>query len=85
MKKAKRISAIIGIALLVSLYLLTLLSAIFGNKYTNGLFLASLFSSFFIPVTIYALMLIYRIIHKTTDIFSPNYTEKEPDPSDDIE
>jgi len=79
MNKTKRISAIIGIILLVALYLLTLISAIIGNKYTNGLFLACLFSSFFIPVTIYAIMLIYRLTHKTNDVFSPSSNEVDED------
>jgi len=76
MNKMKRITALIGIILLVALYLLTLFSAIFGSKYTNGLFFACLFSSFFIPVTIYAIMLIYRLMHKTTDVFSPSDSEE---------
>ncbi len=76
MKKSKRISAIIGIILLVSLYLCTLFSAIFGSPYANGLFLACIFSTFFIPVMIYAMMLIYRIVHKTKDVFSPDHLEE---------
>ncbi len=84
MNKTKRITAIIGIVLLVAIYLLTLISAIFGSKYTNGLFFSSLFASFFVPVTIYAIMLIYRLVHKTKDVFSPNSTgEKEEDITED--
>lgn len=83
MNKTKRVTAIIGIVLLVAIYLLTLISAIFGSQYTNGLFFASLFASFFIPVTVYAIMLIYRIVHKTKDVFSPDFTsEKEEKPTE---
>ena len=77
MNKTKRIAAMIGIILLGALYLLTFISSFFSNKYTNGLFLACLFSTFFIPVTIYAFMLIYRLVHKTDDVFSPKTKIKE--------
>ena len=83
MHKAKRIFAIIGIIFLISLYLITLFSAIFGSEHTNGLFYASLFSTFFIPVMIYAIMLIYRIIHKSKDVFSPDIAPHQEDETSD--
>lgn len=64
MNKFKRIAAIIGIVLIVSMYLITLVSAFLINKYTNQLFLASLFCTFAVPVLIYMYMLIYKLIHK---------------------
>lgn len=85
MNKIKRIAAMIGIILLGALYLLTFISSLFANNFTNGLFLASLFSTFFIPVSIYAFMLIYRLVHKTNDIFSPNTKIKKKEEDQDKE
>lgn len=67
MKKVKQIAAIIGIALIAAMYLVTLISACFITKYTNALFLASLFSTFAVPVFIYAFMLIYKLVHKNNN------------------
>ncbi len=74
--KLKRIAAIIGIILIVAMYLITLISAIFVTKYTNGLFLASLFSTFAVPVFIYAYMLIYRLVHKKENTVKINNITK---------
>lgn len=64
MKKLKRILALIGVILLAGLYIITLLSALFATPYSAGLFKACLFSTVFIPVMIYAILLIYRILKK---------------------
>lgn len=64
MKKAKKIAAIIGIVLIVTMYVFTLLSAFLIKQYTNALFTASLFSTFAVPVFIYACMLIYKLVNK---------------------
>jgi uncharacterized BrkB/YihY/UPF0761 family membrane protein len=64
MKKVKRIAAIIGIVIIASLYLVTFITSFFSSEYTHGLFLASVYSTFVIPVLIYAFMMIYRLFHK---------------------
>ena len=64
MKKIQRILAFIGVILLVGLYLLTFVSAVFSTPYSAGLFKASLFSTVFIPIIIYAILLIYRVLKK---------------------
>lgn len=64
MKKVKRVAALIGVIFLVSLYLLTFISSFFTTKYTNGLFMACIFSTFAVPVMIYAYMLVYKILSK---------------------
>lgn len=76
MKKAKRIAAMIGIILIVSMYLLTFISSFYSTSYTKGLFMASIFSTFVIPVLIYAAMLIYRIMGKSD---RPDAGEDEED------
>lgn len=79
--KLKRIAAMIGIVLIVAMYLITFISAIFVTKYTHGLFLASLFSTFAVPVFIYAYMLIYRLVHKKDNTVMLNNMTKIGDNS----
>lgn len=76
MIKAKRIAAITGIVLIVAIYLITLISALFATKYTNGLFLASLFSTFAVPVFIYVFMLVYKLVHKKDNTVMLNQITK---------
>jgi hypothetical protein len=64
MKKAKRIAAIVGIVLIVAMYIVTLISSFFVTKYTNALFIASLFATFVVPVLIYAFLLINKLVNK---------------------
>jgi amino acid transporter len=62
MKKVKQILAIIGVILLVSLYLTTLILAIFGNPNTMNLFFASIVATVVIPVLFWAYSMIYRLL-----------------------
>lgn len=64
MKKLQRILALSGAVLLLGLYVLTLISAILSTPYSAGLFKACLFSTVFIPIMIYAILLIYRVLKK---------------------
>jgi len=74
MKKVKRISAIIGIVLFVTMILVTLISAFFATEYAPGLFLASIFSSVAIPIMIYGFFTIYKYVHKNDE--PENYDKK---------
>ena len=67
MKKGKRILAIAGIILLVSLYLITLICAITDNTATMRVFMASIFASVVIPVLLWAYSFIYRKKKKNAD------------------
>lgn len=60
----KRIAAIIGIVILLSLYLITFISAFFAKEYMSGLFMASLFSTIVIPILIYGFMLVNKSFRK---------------------
>ena len=64
MKKAKRIAALIGVILMVSLVLLTVISAFVATEYSYGLFMASIFSTIVIPIMIQMYIMIYRMVHK---------------------
>ena len=77
MKKLKRTLAIFGVIFLVSLYLLTLISAITASKHSNALFQASLFSTFIIPVFLYALGLVYRLLKKDSSNNTDNHENQK--------
>ncbi len=62
MKLVKRILAICGIIFLVAMYASTLVFAIIGNPKTMGMFKASIFATFIIPVLIWAYTFIYKLI-----------------------
>lgn len=62
--KMKRIFAILGVVLLVSLYLLSLISAMFAKPYAGGLFMASLFCTIVIPILLYGFLAVYKYVHR---------------------
>lgn len=62
MKKIKRLFAIAGVILLLGIYILTFFTACFTNYETRGLFMACLFSTFAIPIILYAMMLVTRLL-----------------------
>ena len=64
MKNVKRISAIIGIILILSMYLLSLIAAIFATEKAPGLFLASIFSTLVIPILIHLFYASYKWVHR---------------------
>lgn len=64
MKKLQRILALCGALLLAGLYIVTLISAVLATPYSAGLFKACLFSTVFIPIMIYAILLVYRVLKK---------------------
>ena len=73
MKKVKRILALIGIVLLVSLYVITFVLALTDDPNTMNAFRASLYCTFLVPVLIWAYTFIYKLLKN-------NYGSK---PSDD--
>jgi uncharacterized BrkB/YihY/UPF0761 family membrane protein len=64
MNKVKRIAAIVGIVLIASMYIISFISAFVASEYSNGLFLASIFSTVVIPIMIYGFITIYKYVHK---------------------
>lgn len=61
MKKLKRILAILGVAILAGLYLMTLFFAFFDASTGMVFFKASVICTIVIPVLLWAYMLIYRL------------------------
>ena len=61
----KRILAIIGIVILVSLYVMTFIFALLSNnKAFEGLFKASVYMTFVVPVMLYVYMMFYKLLHR---------------------
>ena len=72
MKKVKRILAIIGIVLLVSLYVITIVLALTDDPNTMNAFRASVYCTFLVPVLIWAYTFIYKLLKN-------NYSDKPSD------
>ncbi|MFT4144529.1 MAG: hypothetical protein QM644_08720 [Mobilitalea sp.] len=64
MNKSRRIFAILGIVLLLSLILITFLSAFFAKENSNALFMASMFSMIVIPIMLWWFITVYKWVHK---------------------
>lgn len=80
MKKIKQISALVGVILLVAMYLITLISAIFSTPATAGLFKASMFCTIAVPALLYGYMLIYKVLKKHAELTRFKYeTEQKKD------
>lgn len=64
MKKVKRILAIIGCILLVSMYVATIVLAITDDPNTMNAFRASIYCTIIVPVLIWAYSFIYKLLKK---------------------
>jgi len=64
MKKMKRIVALIGVILLLSLYALTIVGALTASPNSAALFQASIYSTIVVPIMLYAYILVYRVVKK---------------------
>lgn len=62
MNKLKRIFAWAGIVLLLGMYLVTFLLGILGNEATKDMLLASIACTVILPVLLYAMLLIARLL-----------------------
>jgi len=62
MKKARQILAIIGIIILVGLYVATLVCALSGSENFMSMLMASIYASAVIPVLIWAITFIYKLM-----------------------
>lgn len=77
MDKVKRIASVIGIILISSMYIISIISAIIASEKAPGLFLASIFSSVVIPIMIYIFIAVYKYVHKDDMMQIPDATEDE--------
>lgn len=64
----KRIIAWIGIGLIVMMYLITAVSAVFARPETNQLFMASIVMTIMVPIVIWAFLKMYEVAHRNDGI-----------------
>jgi ACR3 family arsenite efflux pump ArsB len=67
----KRILAVIGIILILGMYFTTLILAIFNIPGTTAMLNASIIATVFIPILLYVLWMIYKMIKKSDSDISP--------------
>lgn len=67
MKKIKQITALIGAILLVILYASTLVFALIDSPVADGLLKASVAATILVPVILYGLLLVTRLIKGDSD------------------
>lgn len=68
MKKFQRVVAIIVVILLLSIYGLSIYAAFSKKPYSGSLLAASLFSTFVVPLFVYAAVMFYRYTHPKDDM-----------------
>ena len=69
MKKLKRISALLGVFILIAMYLCTLIFALIDSPVASDLLKASIAATIFVPVILYGLLLVTRLLKDR--IYSP--------------
>ena len=67
MKKTRQILAIIGIIILVGMYIATIICALSANENFMSMLMASIYASAVIPVLIWAITFIYKLVKKDND------------------
>jgi amino acid transporter len=82
MKKMKQIMAIIVVILLISLYVITLLCAIFDPTQTMSWFRASIFATVVVPVLLWAYLLIYRLVTRRDETKDRTESSDAQEPAD---
>ncbi len=63
-KRIKQIFAWIGIVILIGMYIATFLLAFFHNPLSQALFRGSLALTVLLPVLLYAMQLIFRLLNR---------------------
>lgn len=75
----KRVSALVTVVVILVLYVTTLVLALMNNSYTKKFFMASLVASFMLPIFIYLIFWIAKVLRK----YNPNNKKDKPEISSD--
>ncbi len=62
MKKIRRVLAMIGVIIILALYIITIILALFGNKNTLPLLKISFTATIIVPVLIWVYTLVYKLL-----------------------
>jgi uncharacterized BrkB/YihY/UPF0761 family membrane protein len=76
--KVKRIAALIGVLLILSLFIISLIAGILAKESAHALFLSAVFSTIVIPIMIYGFVEVYKYVHRN----DPPKQNKEQKPKD---
>lgn len=79
MKKVKQVLALVGVILLVSLYIITVICAVTDNSGTMRMFTASIVATVVIPVLIWVYTFIYKLLK---DHYGPDSRREDSHSSD---
>ncbi len=77
MKKIKQVLALAGVAVLVGMYIVTLILGITASPATQGMVMASLACTIIIPIILYAMMLVARVLGNKEDEQDKKKTDKK--------
>ena len=61
-KKFKQICALAAVVIMVLLIILTILAAVIDNEFTRTIFPGLIFTIIMLPIVIYAMLLVYKIL-----------------------
>lgn len=73
--KWKRVLAMTGVVLILSMYVIAIISAFSHNPEAKNWLTAAIFSSVFVPVILYAAQLVARVIRQDKD--EPDIADKK--------
>jgi len=83
MQKFKRIAALIGVIFLIGMYVVTLILGLTASPATQNMLMASIVCTVLIPVLLYAMMLIARVLGHSEDEPPAGNEKKKKSPSDE--
>lgn len=67
MKTIKRVLAIMGVVLLLSIYIITFVSAVIDSPHARILFEVSVVCTIAVPVFLYGVILVYRLVKSRSE------------------
>lgn len=67
MKQFKRILAILAVIIIVGLYIVTFICAIFVKRFSNQMFLACIVATVMVPLLLYLLFWLYDMLQSRND------------------
>lgn len=88
MKKAKRIFAFVGLALIALMYILTFIFAFMQDGRSQGFLMAAIFCTIAVPVILYAMEIVARNLKRKAEELQKEaayYRKQEEIPEEDSE
>ncbi len=83
MKKARRILAVVGLALIALMYILTIVFALMKSPQAKGFLMAAIACTIIVPVIIYMFQLMAKNLKDTGRRLSEDFQSAPPNESDE--